>query len=153
MEYFGDVNIHGDNSQIHLNSDVSILHPFNGLITNDYYVDNIQFGDLLYYDINLVGWRLAKADDIKTLPATGVACATSGPTFREKFPILLFGHIYTDTCTELLQTSQLWLSDTVAGKFTDQIPMQVGHYVQTVGFAKANNTLFYNFCPFYIEIG
>lgn len=149
MEIYGNLNTHGDNSQIYLNCNPDSRISYNGLITNDYAYHDVQFGDILYYDLITKTWKKARADSNKTLPARGVACSDSN---KGKIPILLMGFIYYEKCAPLSKP-QLWLSDDTYGQFTDNQPSTIGHFIQTLGYARTDKIMYFDFCPFYIEIG
>lgn len=152
MDYFGDINIHGYNSKIHLNSNPDIANPFNGFICNDYVTPNVNYGDIVYFNLSKKLWDQSCANDVNTLPARGIACS-SFTSVTKKIPILMFGFFYWDNNPNVITSSQLWLSDSVLGEFSSKQPSTIGNYVQTLGTAKTQEIYFFDFCPFYIKLG
>ena len=148
MDVFGDIHVYGQNSKIHLNCKPTIENPYNGFTTFAPTINSVQFGDILYFNCEKNIWDLASASSINTLPARGIAVSD----FNAKGTrILLQGFVYLSTYTKLTKT-QLWLSDYL-GKLTDNRPDKFGHYVQTIGYSTENNVFYFDFCPFYIQLG
>lgn len=151
MDIYGDVNIFGDNSQIHLNYNLDSDHKYNGFITYDEVASDIKYGDILYIDLNSRLWKKACANDIKTMPARGIACSdfiSSGV----KIPILMMGFIYLDMYGAIKNT-QLWVSDVTPGVLVDIQHNNIGNYLQTIGFMRSTDVYYFDFCPFYIRVG
>lgn len=152
MDYFGNINIYGENSKIFLNATPDEHNPFNGFICNDYVASDVVYGDILFFDINQGQWRKACANDVKTLPARGISCGSYTKIYV-KVPILMYGFFYYPDTTKNILSSQLWLSDSTPGLFTDERPYLYGNYCQTLGMAKTSQIYFFDFCPFYIKLG
>lgn len=152
MEIYGDVNIFGDNSQIHVNYDLNSSKRYNGFITYDRVVSGVEYGDLLYLNIKFNVWEKACADDEKTLPARGIACGDT-LTIDGEIPILLNGFMYLDTYSSIIKSEQLWVSDMHPGKIIDTMPSRIGRFIQAIGFARNPNIFYFDFCPFYVQIG
>lgn len=151
MDFFGDINVYGLNSKIHLNCNPDKEHPFNGLICNDFVASDVKYGDILYFDLPTAMWSKACSNTNKTLPARGVACHDY-ISMVMRIPILMFGFFYFEKYIKPTN-SQIWLSDTIPGDFGDTQPYILGNYVQTIGTAKNPNIFFFDFCPFYIQLG
>ena len=152
MDYFGNINIYGENSKIYLNASPDSNNPFNGLVCNDYVAPDVVYGDIVFFDINQNNWRKSCANDVNTLPARGIACDSYTKVWV-KVPILLYGFFFSPNSTNNITKSQLWLSDITPGLFTNDRPTTFGHYCQTLGTAKTSQIYFFDFCPFYINIG
>ena len=148
MDIFGDIHVYGDNSKIHLNCKPTAEHPFNGFTTFGLTKNKIKFGDILYFNaINNI-WELADAGSSDSIPARGVALSD----FDAKgIKILLHGFVYLTQYTNIKST-QLWLSNT-PGRLTATQPKDMGNYVQTIGYSAQNNVFYFDFCPFYIQLG
>lgn len=151
MDIFGDIHVYGNNSKIHLNSTPTQANPYNGFITHDDADPNLVFGDVVYYDLEENIWKKSCGNDVKTLPARGIA-VTNYDTDKKEITILLHGFIYNFNYTQITK-SQLWLSSKTPGALTDIIPNEIGMYCQTIGIAKTTNIFYLDFCPFYIQLG
>ena len=152
MDYYGDINIYGNNSKIHLNCEPNINNPFNGLVCHDYIDADVTYGDIVYFNLSSKLWKKSCANNVDTLPARGISCADF-VNFSVKTTILLYGFFYWDTNPETISQSQLWLSDSIPGRFTNLKPSTIKNYVQVLGMAKTPSIYFFDFCPFYIKIG
>lgn len=148
MDVFGDIHVYGQNSKIHLNCKPTIENPYNGFTTFANVHKDVNFGDILYFSIEDNMWKRASSTSINMLPARGIALS---PFKAEGIRILLQGYVYLSSYTKL-KTPQLWL-DSTPGRFTDKLPTYTGYYVQTIGYSTENNVFYFDFCPFYIQLG
>jgi len=113
--------------------------------------ENLTIGEALYMKNDGKYW-LAKADAEATMPCTCLALesiaadATGDALF---FGPMKDADVFAGLVTE---GAMVFVSENVAGAFTETIPNGSGEIVQVVGEVKANNEAFFTFDNTYLEL-
>lgn len=144
MDIYGDLILDEtttDNFQ--LTSLLSENNDFNGFYITDFVGEDIDAGDILYYDRLLKCWKKSLANSISTLPAKGLALFSS--TSNSNVDILLCGSYRNDSWNFSSSYPGLFLSHLYPGKITTVAPTSIGSYNQQIGLIQNNNQIYVNF--------
>lgn len=153
MKVVGNLQILGQKSIIKFNPDPSKNLEYSGWISDGIADQNLTKGQLVCYNTMRYTWALAKADDLATLPARGIALddIIAGDTGK----ILRFGTFRNDwsKSTYNLTTPFIYVSPTDAGEYTKDCPNIPGQYIQKIGSPVKNNVGWFDFNTTIFKIG
>ena len=129
MKIIGNIDVIDGTSYFPIISKKLENNEFSGIYTVGILKENINKHDILYYNVEQKGWKKAKADNKRTLPAKGMALSSG--MIGQKIPILLFG-----SCQIINEriNSELYTAPFKSGEiFNDYQSLLVDNYCQNIG--------------------
>lgn len=120
---------------------------FSGLYTTDICNEEVKQFDILYYNLKDKGWYRARGDNIKTVPAQGLALENSFS--RHKIKILLYGGVFNsdwDFFSDILNHNLIvFLDQFQYGKITTNITDRISNYRNPIGYIQGPSQVFFHF--------
>ena len=126
-------------SGMHITNDLSD-GEYSGQTTIGKVGENVEFGDLLYFDFISKTWKLAKADSASTMPCTAIVLEEKDAD--EDCKILRNGYIMSGDWT--FTDSIVYVSPTDEGDVIDSVPDQSGNQIQRIGIAEDDSLLWFS---------
>lgn len=149
MYIYGDVNVKGKNSRIHLNANPDASNPYSGFVVTDVFGEDVFDGAAVYYNLSDQKWYLACANTFSKMPCRGISVASVSK--NNSGIILKWGIVYLPRYT--FSTSHIYVSNSDPGKLVNIQPSSIGSFVQVIGMAKTERIAFLDFCPLFVEVG
>lgn len=146
MKIYGDTEILGKRTIIHLDPNPSSETPYSGWIERVVVGQDINAGVGLYLNSN-GNWYRASATTLNTMPVTAIA--TQSVSSGEYCNMLRMGFFYNEDWS--FENTQLFISS--SGHITDVQPNGYGSYLQCVGYAINQHVGYFHFSPLLLEIG
>lgn len=123
----------------HLNSD----KEFGGIYIVDTIYQHVNKYDIVFFNYERQAWAPAMANNIKTMPARGVALDSEygGGTIR----ILLYGAVYNPDWNFNLDKQIIYLSHDDLGKVSTDMVQRTKFYRQPIGLIQNPHQIFFRF--------
>ena len=111
---------------------------YSGFIIYDNVLDDVNFGDLLYYDLSLKGWKKSSCDDINKMPARSIYV---GKDNIDQNVLLLYGTVKNLDWINLSKFIYVGINGTITSTPTTQS----NSIIQKIGLLENSSIIFFNF--------
>ena len=118
---------------------------YSGFVIYDIILDDVVFGDLLYYDLSLKGWKKSSCYDINKMPARSIYV---GKDNIDHDVLLLYGTVKNLDWINLSK----FIYVGVNGLLTSIPTVQSDSIIQKIGLLEDSNTIFFNFEPTWLYV-
>lgn len=152
MDIYGDLYSPAYEHHLMFSSRNLSEYEYSGICSVDIVEQNVEFGDLLYFDFSQhysnPMWRKANALSYDTMIAKAVALEDT--TSVSKILILFKGFVYNPNW-DIVKNEYVYVSE-VSGKPSIEYPTIIGSICQNVGRSDYNNIIEFHFEPLWMRI-